>query len=171
VKGILIVISCLFFAAAIPAQTAEPPENGVAPASGIEEAYLAKDDGDGKAGDPATSFFTTDIPIYCVVMLTTSGSTTVKMNFVAVNVTGVKPETKVVTTVYKTKARENRVNFTGRPYDNWSAGKYRVEIFLDEKKVKEMAFDIKPASGSIDGAAAFQHKPKPKTVRPKHIDQ
>lgn len=168
-KGILTVFCCLLLAVASQAQSAERPEN-VPPASAdLEEAYLAKDDGNGKAGDPTNIFFTTDIPIYCVVQLTLPKSTTVKMNFVAVRVTGVKPETKVVTTSYTTKKSENRVNFKGKPYDSWSAGKYRVEIYLDDKLAKEMTFDIKPASGSIEGAAAFQPKPKPKTpVKPKH---
>ena len=34
--------------------------------AGTVEIYLAKDDGTGKAGDEATSFVTTDVPIYCV---------------------------------------------------------------------------------------------------------
>src|SRR3954454_1687772 len=52
-------------------------------ADGVEEVYLAKDDGNGKAGEQVTEFRTTDVPIYCVVLLESNSSTVVKMNFVA----------------------------------------------------------------------------------------
>lgn len=133
--------------------------------AGVEELFLAKDDGNGKAGDVVSSFFTTDVPIYCVVQLDSDKPVTVKMNFVAVAVAGVKPDSKVVTTSYTTKEGQSRVNFTGKPFDKWNAGKYKVEIYLDGKLAKDLTFDIRPASGSPDGAAYFQPKaaakPKP----------
>lgn len=138
--------------------------------AGVEELFLAKDDGNGKAGDVVSSFFTTDVPIYCVVQLDSDKPVTVKMNFVAVAVAGVKPDSKVVTTSYTTKEGQSRVNFTGKPFDKWNAGKYKVEIYLDGKLAKDLTFDIRPASGSADGAAYFQPKaaakPKP-APRPK----
>jgi len=100
---------------------------------GVDEIFLARDDGNGKAGEAVSRFFTTDIPIYCVVQLASDASVTVKMNFVAVAVAGVKPETKVVTTSYTTKQGQSRVNFSGKPYDKWSVGKYKVEIYVDGK--------------------------------------
>ena len=39
--------------------------------AGVEELYLAKDDGSGKAGKQVTEFLTTDVPIFCVVLLDT----------------------------------------------------------------------------------------------------
>ena len=81
------------------AQTADP--SPPSPPSGIEEAYLAKDNGEGKAGEQASEFRVTDIPIYCVVLLESNQTAVVKMNFVAVNVAGVKPETKVVTSTIR----------------------------------------------------------------------
>ncbi len=168
-KSILVLIFCLLFGAAISAQTVDPPAKSDTANAVVEEAFLAKDDGSGKAGDPVASFFTTDIPIYCVVQLSSPKPATVKMNFVAVAVTGVKPETKVVTTVYTTKDGENRVNFRGKPFDKWNAGKYRVDIFVDGKIAKNLTFDIRPASGVLDGASGFQPRLRPKTaVRPKH---
>ena len=128
---------------------------------GVDEIFLARDDGNGKAGEAVSRFFTTDIPIYCVVQLASDASVTVKMNFVAVAVAGVKPETKVVTTSYTTKQGQSRVNFSGKPYDKWSVGKYKVEIYEDGKFAKDLVFDIRPASGTPDGAAFFQSKTKP----------
>lgn len=119
----------------------------------IKDVYLAKDDGSGKAGDPVTSFVTTDIPIHCVVLLDEVRVANIKMNFVAVSVPGVKPETKVVSTSYTTTDGEDRVNFTGRPVKLWVTGKYRMDIFLDGKFVKNVPFDIQkpqPATGSAE---------------------
>ena len=102
------------------------------PAGGVEDVYLAKDDGEGKAGDVVTTFGISDIPIHCIVQLDTVKIATVKMNLVAVSVPGVKPETKVVTTSYTTKGNQNQVNFTGRPDKVWTPGKYRVEFSWTE---------------------------------------
>ncbi len=137
------------------------------PADGIEEAYLAKDDGNGRAGEQVTEFCATDVPIYCVVLLESDTSAVVKMNFVAVNVTGVKPETKVVTASYTTKNGQNRVNFSGRPEGKWTPGKYRVDLFLDGKKAKEVEFNITSTSGTMNtGTSAvknFQNAETPKS--------
>lgn len=134
--------------------------------STVESVYLARDDGNGNPGEQVTSFSTTDIPIHCVVALGSPGQTVVKMIFVAVAVSGVRPDAKVVTTTYTTKTEEDQVNFTGKPKDKWSPGKYRVDIFVDGKLATNVAFEIRPASGSVDGAAFFQSKPKPRTVPP-----
>lgn len=131
---------------------------------GIEDVYLAKDDGTGHAGDVVTSFQTDDVPIYCVVVLESQAVATVKMNFVAVSVPGVKAETRVVSSAYTTKNGEDRVNFTGRPRDAWTAGKYRVDVFVDGKLTKNLEFEIRgpakivAASGFVQSAPA---RPKP----------
>ena len=134
---------------------------------GIEEVYLAKDDGNGKAGEQVLEFWTTDVPIYCVVLLESGTSTVVKMNFVAVGVAGVKPETKVVTASYTTKDGQNRVNFSGRPEGKWTPGKYRVDLFLDGKKTSEVEFHIKSVGGTINNGTSavknFQNADTPKS--------
>lgn len=139
---------------------------------GIEEIYLAKDDGKGNEGDVAESFNTNDIPIYCVVQLDSMKPTTVKMHFVAVSVKGVKPETKVVTVSYKTNGKQNRVSFTGRPDTVWTAGTYRIDIFLDGKLVQSKSLEIKNAPNLPEAANSFQPakqtappKPKPRRTR------
>lgn len=110
--------------------------------------YMARDDGHGKPGEETTGFYTTDVPIHCVVLLETNQAVTVKMNFVAVSVPGVKAETKVVTTSYTTQGQQNRVNFTGRPDGKWYSGKYRVDIFVDGELSKSMVFDIRPTDSN-----------------------
>ena len=169
VRSTLILIFIALFAFAAYSQTATPtPVNSPSAAPVVDEAYLAKDDGNGKAGEPGSTFFTTDIPIYCVVQLSSASGATVKMNLIAVSVAGVKADSKVLSTSYTTKDGQNRVSFTGKPYDKWNVGKYRVDVFVDGKLQKEMPFEIKPMSGSIDGTASFQPQAKPKTIaRPK----
>lgn len=113
------------------------------PAFGVEAVYLAKDDGTGKAGPPATEFRTTDIPIYCVVQLESKRKSVVKMVFVARNVGGVRPDTKVVTSTYTTTSNQDRVNFTGRPDRVWVPGNYRVDVFVDDKLAAGVDFVIR----------------------------
>lgn len=106
------------------------------------EIYLAKDDGTGNAGKESSEFLPTDVPIYCVVQLGSPDPVTVKMTLFAVNVPGVKAETKVVSTTYTTKNGQDRVNFTGHPHGKWIAGKYRVDIFVEDEKAGSLSFTV-----------------------------
>ncbi|MGE3468292.1 MAG: hypothetical protein AB7J13_15340 [Pyrinomonadaceae bacterium] len=151
----LLLLSLLLVVFTLPAASQTVP----LATPGVEEVYLAKDDGSGKAGEQVSEFLTTDVPIHCVILLDTPSKVTVKMNFVAVSVTGVKAETKVVTASYVTKEGQNRVYFTGRPDGRWTPGKYRVDIFLDGKPATNIAFDIK--STSITAGSSFRPTAKP----------
>jgi hypothetical protein len=144
------------FAAGVAALAQESPVTAT-DGSGFE-IYLAKDDGTGKAGEEATSFVTTDIPIYCVVRLDSAQLTTVKMNLVAVAVPGVKADTKVVSTTFTTKDNQDRVNFSGRPAGQWVAGRYRVDIFVGNAAVVSREFAV---------LNAIQAKPAVKVPAPK----
>jgi hypothetical protein len=120
---------------------AQAPETPIVN-TGLYEIYLAKDDGTGKAGEEATSFVTTDVPIYCVVQLDSPTPVTVTMNLIAVAVPGVKGGTRVVSTSYTTRDNQNRVNFSGRPAGEWVAGRYRVDIFIGDKAVASREFAV-----------------------------
>ncbi len=164
-KIILISLLCLTFVFSAFAQEEETKEPQTV---SVEEIYLAKDNGEGKAGDVAESFLTTDIPIYCVVQLNSTKSALVKMNFVAVDVKGVKAETKVLSVNYKTNGKQNRVNFTGKPETVWTAGNYRIDIFIDGKLVTGKTFEIKKSPSEIQKTTTQAEsfvppKPKPKT--------
>ena len=152
-----VVLVC--FAAAFAAVAQDP----VPPASpAVEEVYLARDDGNGKAGDQADEFRTTDVPIHCVVLLDTIGKATVKMNFVAVKVTGVKPETKVVSASYTTTERQNRINFTGTPDGAWVPGRYRVDLFVNGKPARSIEFEIKGSTSNVAAASYLKPGDPPK---------
>jgi len=128
----------------------------------IAEIFLAKPNLEGKAGEAADKFLVTDIPIFCVVRFNSSGAALVKMDLFAAKVPGVKPETKVVSTSYTTRSDEDRVNFSGRPHGLWVAGIYRVDIFIDGKKVRNIEFEIKAASTEAEKPRNFQPTRKPR---------
>jgi hypothetical protein len=149
-----LLLACIF--AACLAVVGQEADGGAEPV-GITEIYLARDDGTGKAGEQATSFVTTDVPIYCVVQLDSGVPVTVKMNLVAVAVPGVKAETRVVSTSYTTKDNQDRVNFTGRPAGQWVAGRYRVDIFVGDLPAVSREFAVQ---------RAVHARPKPATPKP-----
>ena len=166
-KLVSIIFLCLFFALSALGQTPEQPPQTDNETVGVEEIYLAKDNGEGKAGDAATTFLTTDIPIFCVVQLNSLKPATVKMNFIAAKVAGVKAETKVVSVSYKTNGKQNRVNFTGKPDGAWIAGSYRVDIFIDGKLAGSRELEIQKSQIATPAVKSFQPKTdtKPKSPR------
>ncbi len=143
----------------------------------ITELYLAKDDGKGAEGERAENFELADIPIYCIVKLNAPGGTNVKMILLAATVPGIKSGSKVVTTAYTLKDRETQVTFYGQPTDKWLAGKYKVELYVDNKLERTVDFNIGDADAAIKAAATKRPQPNlrpstmtkfqaPKTKRP-----
>ena len=126
----------------------------------VEKISLARGDGNGKIGQETTIFFTTDIPIYCSVELSSIKSVAVKMNFVAVEVQGLKSGKNIVTISYKTNGKQNLVNFNASPADVWAAGKYRVDILLDGKLAESLSFEIKKPTPKVADEKTTQPKPK-----------
>jgi hypothetical protein len=175
-KATFLILFCALFTLSSYGQTVQPTP-AAAPLTGVEDVYLAKDDGNGKAGDVVSTFRPTDIPIHCIVQLDSVKVATVKMNLVAVKVPGVKPETKVVTVSYTTNGSQNQVNFTGKPEKVWTPGTYRVDVFFEGKLAKSYDFLIEKTAGEKAPATedksvnAFQPqeapKPKPQPRRPR----
>ena len=157
VKIKLLLIICILFSVNLFAQN----DGDVR----VEELYLARDDGKGKVGETSNIFYTSDIPIHCVVQLDSLKSVTVKMVFVAVKVNGVKPETKVITTKYTTNGQQSEVSFTGKPDKLWIAGSYRIDIFIDEKQAKSIEFEIQKNPQQVEKEKAVSPKPKNVSVR------
>ena len=158
---IFVLFSSNIFGQSEPNQTA-------AKNVGVEKIYLAKDKG-GEAGEAAEIFSTTDIPIYCVVQLSSIVPAIIKMNFIAVNVQGVKPETKVISVIYKTNGIQNEVNFTGKPQGVWIAGNYRIDIFVDGVAAGNKEFEIRKSANEIQKSISLDVKnlvpPKTKVPR------
>ncbi len=143
--------------------SAQPP-SGTGPTAGaVDDVYLARDDGEGKAGDVTSTFSPNDIPIHCIVVLTKADPAAVRMNFVAVKVNGVKPESRVVSASYATSQGQDRVFFTGKPHGKWVAGNYRIDVFVNDKLEKSLDFEVK---GGVLPAASNFAPAKPKIRKP-----
>ncbi len=167
---IILILSCvLLFGLNIFAQAVQPQQEIIEEAA-VEKILLARDNGSGKAGEETDVFDTKDIPIYCVIRLTSLKPATVKMNLVAVKVAGVKAETKVITVSYKTNGNQNRVTFTGKPDGIWTAGTYRVDIFIDGKTSGSREFEIQKSTLDTEKETKQKQLPpktnqKPKTAK------
>ena len=135
---------------------------------GVEELSLARDDGNGKAGEVTTKFSLSDVPIYCIILLNSDKSANVKMNIVAVKADGYKPESKIVSAVYTTKENQNRVTFNASPEKVWAAGSYRVDILLNGKIAAGLSFEIERQSPDVKDKTAFAPKNKPKKRKTKN---
>lgn len=164
-KIITLILAGVLFSSSVFGQT----EVGkTLDASEVTEIRLARDDGNGKAVEEAAeSFAPTDIPIHCSVRLASLKAVTVKMDFTAVKVAGVEPETKVVTVSYKTNGKQNRVNFTGSPETLWAAGDYRIDVYVDDKAGGSKSFEIKQAAEKAEDVNSpnknsLRRNPKPK---------
>jgi hypothetical protein len=145
------------------AASAQGPD--AAQKSSVAEIYLAKDDGTGNAGEEAEGFVVTDVPIYCVVQLNSDQPVTVRMNLVAVRVSGVRAETRVVSSTYTTKDKQNRVNFTGKPYGQWVVGKYRADIYVNDALAGSKDFTIQKLPVPKDAVKPAVKPPVPARVR------
>ena len=161
-KAILISSFCLFFSLTIFGQ---PPVIKEKASVGIESIVLMRDDGDGNAEDDVAVFNQTDVPIHCQIQLDSFIPAIVKMNLIATDVKGLKAESKIITVSYKTNGEQNIVNFKGAPDNVWLAGKYRIDIFVNEKLAGNKEFEIQQNKTQPAAQTNFvQPKPKPKTV-------
>ena len=160
-KFLLEVFLCLFFTFCVFGQTAETAEKSIV---NVENIALMRDNGEGSPGAETEIFKTSDFPIHCQITLDSVKSSTVKMILAAVTVNGLKAETKILTVSYKTNGEQNIVNFRGSPEKAWMAGKYRVDIFIDNRLAGNKEFTIEKSASSPAGQTNFTPpKPKPKT--------
>jgi hypothetical protein len=160
-KFLLVVFLCLFFTFGVFAQTAETAEKSIV---NVENIALMRDDGEGNPGNESDVFKTTDFPIHCQITLDSVKASGVKMNLVAVAVNGLKAETKIMTVSYKTNGEQNIVSFRGSPEKAWMPGKYRVDIFIDNRLAGNKEFTIEKSASSSAGQTNFTPpKPKAKT--------
>lgn len=160
-KIVLTLLCCLFFGFNAFGQIQEIQEVAV------ETISLARDDGNGKAGEETDVFGTKDVPIYCLVQLNSLKPVIVKMNLVAVKVQGVKAETKVISVSYKTNGNQNRVKFTGKPDRVWTAGMYRIDIFINDKASGSKDFEIQKSPQEIEKEKQEKQTPPKTTQKPK----
>jgi len=162
-KAFLILSFCLLFSLAAFGQPPAAPKNK--PSVGIESIVLMRDDGDGNADEETAIFGQRDVPIHCQINLDSFIPAIVKMNLIATNVKGLRAESKIITVSYKTNGEQNIVNFKGSPDDIWLAGKYRVDVFVNDKLAGNKEFEIEKSTSPEAAQNNFvQPKPKPKVA-------
>jgi hypothetical protein len=155
-KILTLVLLCLFFALNVFAQTEDV---------GIEQISLWRVDSENKPSEETEGFLTTDKPLLFKIQLNSKKPATVKMLLVAVNVQGMKPETKSVTISYTTNGNQNIVNFRASPDGVWTAGKYRADVYINGKLVAGKEFMIEKSPQQTEKQVQPKTDTKPKTVR------
>lgn len=160
-KTIFFLVLCALFSLNIFGQSSEEPLSDAA----VEEISLARDDGNGNAGELADRFTTADIPLHCLINLTSTKPVAVKMNLVAVAANGYKPESVVISVSYKTNGKQNRVKFQVSPDKIWAAGKYRIDVLIDGKASGSKAFEIQKSGKETESEKPAPPKPKSKPGR------
>ena len=160
-KLVLTIFLCLFSGLnAFP----QFDENNAKRTAGVAEISLARGDGGNDEAVHATDKFrAADVPIFCFIELDSEKSATVKMILIAVKAFGLKPETKIVTVSYTTKENESQVNFTASPSGAlWTAGDYRVDVYIDGQFVKSRTFTIEKSPKEIEQQKPPAAKPRAK---------
>ena len=161
-KIILALTICLLLCSNLSAQSNQNETE-----IGVEEISLARDDGNGSAGETTDKFYTTDVPLYCVIQLNSDKSANVKMDIVAVKANGYKPEAKVITVSYTTKENHYKVIFNASPEKVWSAGTYRVDISINGKIADSLNFEIEKKATETKIKTKFAPNNNTKTKKPK----
>lgn len=155
-KILPLILLCFVFSFNVFAQT----EN-----VGIEQISLWRVGADNNPSEETEGFLTSDKPLLFRVQLNSKTPVTVKMLLVAVNVQGIKPETKSVTISFTTNGKQNIVNFRASPEDNWLAGKYRADIYINNKLVANKEFMIEKSPQQIEKETLPKKTTKPKSVK------
>ncbi len=164
-KIILALTIGLLLCISLAAQIGDNENN---PEIGVEELSMARDDGNGKAGEITDKFSPQDVPLYCIIRLTSDKSATIKMNIVAVKADGYKPGTNVITVSYRTKENQNRVIFNAAPEKNWAAGDYRVDVSINGKIAGSLNFAVEKQPADTKGETKFAPNNKPKKGKTKN---
>ena len=141
-KFILLTLFLVCVVVPIAAQTEKNGFKKVTSENKVTKLSFAREDADGNIEEGLEIFAPRDIPIFCYVDLSSPKPTSVKLNFIAVKVKGVRPNSNVISTSYKTKKGENAVTFTGKPEKLWLIGKYRVDILLNGKLAVSKEFSV-----------------------------
>jgi hypothetical protein len=108
----------------------------------ISDATLAHGYADGKAVDPASSFASTDNPLHYVVTLSNApDDTKVKAIWTIVDAgDGQYKDQKLDET--QLQSAGGTLDFTMKGNQEWPKGKYKVDLYLNDKLDRSAAFDV-----------------------------
>ena len=109
----------------------------------IKEIHMAKDDGNGQPGDETDSFAPGDRTVHCVATLRESkAGTAMKFSWWIVDADGSKNQ-KIKEIDYKTRALENVVHGHLTLPQDWPAGKYKVQIYVNGDLDKTVFYSVR----------------------------
>jgi hypothetical protein len=113
------------------------------PGEFVSEIRMAKDDGSGDPEEGSTEVFgPNDRTIHCVIKLKDSDSgTKIKFSWIIVEAEGAKNE-KIKEIEYTTKALENVVHAHLTLPRDWPKGKYKVDVYVNDKLDKTINYTV-----------------------------
>ena len=108
----------------------------------ISEGHMAKDK-NGEPGDETNTFAPGDHTVHCVVTLSEAKEgTRMKFSWVLVDSGDVKND-KIKDIEYTTGAKENIVHGHLTAPRDWPTGKYKCEVFVNDKSEKTIDYYVK----------------------------
>jgi hypothetical protein len=109
----------------------------------IKEIHMAKDDGNGSPGETTDTFDTGDRTIHCVTTLKSAKSgTQMKFSWWIVDAEG-SQNRKIKDIDYKTRALENIVHGHLTLPQDWPAGKYKVQVYVNGDIDKTVFYTVR----------------------------
>jgi hypothetical protein len=109
----------------------------------IKEIHMAKDDGNGAPGEETNTFDPGDRTIHCVTSLKAAKSgTQMKFAWWIVDADGTQNQ-KIKEIDYKTRALENVVHGHLTLPQDWPAGKYKVEVYINGDLDKTVFYNVR----------------------------
>jgi hypothetical protein len=144
--ALTILIAALAVAALACSFSAGTTDNTQAPAtiapsasSAVSGAFLASDD---QGANPTTVFKNSDTFYFIVNLSSTAGISNIKAVWTAINVEGEAPNTEINTT--DTPLDGNDIfTFNVANQQLWPAGKYKVDLYLNDKLDRTLEFEVK----------------------------
>jgi hypothetical protein len=107
----------------------------------IDSVTLARDDGNGNAGEAVTSFKPTDHIFHATVKLNRiETGLKVKLSWIAVDAGGTK-DTEIDHAEF-TSLAANVINGKIELPNDWPTGKYRLDIYLNDKLAQSVDFTV-----------------------------
>lgn len=109
----------------------------------IQEIHMAKDDGDGRPGDETDTFDPGDRTVHCVTKLKNAKSGT-QMRFVWWIVDADNTQNQKIKEIeYRTRALENVVHGHLTVPQDWPAGKYKVQVYVNGDLDKTAFYSVR----------------------------
>ena len=134
-KKTLLVLGlvCLMVLGACGAASTEPLK--------IDSVTLARDDGSGNAGETVTEFKPTDHDFHATIKLNRiEGGLKVKLTWIVVDAGG--STNRVLDNSEFTALAGNVVNGKASLPNDWPTGKYRLDVYLNDKLAQSVDFNV-----------------------------